>query len=139
MLKINKCTPLLNHVILTANAYEDGDLAGGIIDDEQKLTGHIKEYQTVVAVGPNVKDIKVGDFVVINPKAYAKPIHKTKSDSVMGLMAPDEVEMRVEYPIIDINGEPHLFLYDRDIDLIINEHEFVNDTIEGDSPEGIVG
>ena len=107
MLKINKCTPLLNHVILTANAYEDGDLAGGIIDDEQKLTGHIKEYQTVVAVGPNVKDIKVGDFVVINPKAYARPVHKSKSDSVMGLMAPDEVEMRVEFPIIDINGEPH--------------------------------
>ena len=129
MLKIKKCTPLLNHVVLTANVYEDADVTGGIVDDEQKTAGHVKEYQTVVAVGPSVRDVKVGDLVVINPKAYARPVHKTKNDSVMGLMGEDEVEMRVEFPMIDINGEPHLFLYDRDIDLIIDEHEFVNDSI----------
>lgn len=135
MLKILECTPLLNHVILTANVYEESDFEDKLIDDEHKLTGNIKEYQTVVSVGPNVKDVKPGDFVVINPKAYAKPVHKAKTDSVMGLMAPDEVEMRIEFPMIDINGEPHLFLYDRDIDLIINKHEFVNDSLIGEQSE----
>lgn len=129
MLRIIKCRPMLNHIITTANVYEESQNAGGIIDDEQKLEGKFKEYQTVVAVGPSVRDVKVGDLVLINPSAYCKPRHKTKDTSIKGLMGEDEVEMVVEFPIIEINGEPHLFLYDRDVDLVIEEKEFVNDTI----------
>lgn len=123
---------MLNHVILTANRYEESDFNDSLIDDEQKLVGNIKEYQTVVSVGPYVKDLKAGDFVVVNPKAYAKPIHKTKDTSVRGLLGDDEVEMRVEFPTIEINGIPHLFLYDRDIDMVITKHEFINDSVSND-------
>ena len=123
---------MLNHVILTANRYEESDFNDNLIDDEQKLVGNIKEYQTVVSVGPYVKDLKAGDFVVVNPKAYAKPIHKTKDTSVRGLLGDDEVEMRVEFPTIEINGIPHLFLYDRDIDMVITKHEFINDSVSND-------
>lgn len=129
MLKIIKCKPMLNHIITTANVYEESQINGGVIDDEGKLEGKFKEYQTVVAVGPHVRDVQVGDLVIINPSAYCKPRHKTKADSIKGLMGEDEVEMVVEFPIIDINGEPHLFLFDRDIDLIIEEKEFVNDSL----------
>ena len=132
MLKIIECVPMLNHVILTANRYEESDFNDSLIDDEQKLVGNIKEYQTVVSVGPYVKDLKAGDFVVINPKAYAKPIHKTKDTSVRGLLGDDEVEMRVEFPTIEINGIPHLFLYDRDIDMVITKYEFINDSVSND-------
>lgn len=132
MLKIIECVPMLNHVILTANRYEESDFNESLIDDEQKLVGNIKEYQTVVSVGPYVKDLKAGDFVVVNPKAYAKPIHKTKDTSVRGLLGDDEVEMRVEFPTIEINGIPHLFLYDRDIDMVITKHEFINDSVSND-------
>lgn len=132
MLKIIECVPMLNHVILTANRYEESDFNDSLIDDEQKLVGNIKEYQTVVSVGPYVKDLKAGDFVVVNPKAYAKPIHKTKDTSVRGLLGDDEVEMRVEFPTIEINGIPHLFLYDRDIDMVITKHEFINDSVSND-------
>lgn len=132
MLKIIECVPMLNHVILTANRYEESDFNDSLIDDEQKLVGNIKEYQTVVSVGPYVKDLKAGDFVVINPKAYAKPIHKTKDTSVRGLLGDDEVEMRVEFPTIEINGIPHLFLYDRDVDMVITKHEFINDSVSND-------
>ena len=132
MLKIIECVPMLNHVILTANRYEESDFNDSLIDDEQKLVGNIKEYQTIVSVGPYVKDLKAGDFVVINPKAYAKPIHKTKDTSVRGLLGDDEVEMRVEFPTIEINGIPHLFLYDRDIDMVITKHEFINDSVSND-------
>ena len=130
MLKIIKCRPMLNHIITTANVYEESQINGGVIDDEGKLEGKFKEYQTVVAVGPHVRDIQVGDLVIINPSAYCKPRHKTKADSIKGLMGEDEVEMIVEFPIIDINGEPHLFLFDRDIDLVIEEKEFVNDSLD---------
>lgn len=130
MLKIIKCKPLLNHIITTANVYEESQINGGVIDDEGKLEGKFKEYQTVVAVGPHVRDVQVGDLVIINPSAYCKPRHKTKADSIKGLMGEDEVEMIVEFPIIDINGEPHLFLFDRDIDLVIEEKEFINDSLD---------
>lgn len=130
MLKIIKCKPMLNHIITTANVYEESQINGGVIDDEGKLEGKFKEYQTVVAVGPHVRDVQVGDLVIINPSAYCKPRHKTKADSIKGLMGEDEVEMVVEFPIIDINGEPHLFLFDRDIDLIIEEKEFINDSLD---------
>lgn len=134
MLKIIKCRPMLNHIITTANVYEESQINGGVIDDEGKLEGKFKEYQTVVAVGPHVRDIQVGDLVIINPSAYCKPRHKTKADSIKGLMGEDEVEMIVEFPIIDINGEPHLFLFDRDIDLVVEEKEFVNDSL-GDNKD----
>lgn len=130
MLKIIKCKPMLNHIITTANVYEESQINGGVIDDEGKLEGKFKEYQTVVAVGPHVRDVQVGDLVIINPSAYCKPRHKTKADSIKGLMGEDEVEMVVEFPIIDINGEPHLFLFDRDIDLVIEEKEFINDSLD---------
>lgn len=130
MLKIIKCRPMLNHIITTANVYEESQINGGVIDDEGKLEGKFKEYQTVVAVGPHVRDVQVGDLVIINPSAYCKPRHKTKADSIKGLMGEDEVEMIVEFPIIDINGEPHLFLFDRDIDLVVEEKEFVNDSLD---------
>jgi hypothetical protein len=130
MLKIIKCKPMLNHIITTANVYEESQINGGVIDDEGKLEGKFKEYQTVIAVGPHVRDVQVGDLVIINPSAYCKPRHKTKADSIKGLMGEDEVEMIVEFPIIDINGEPHLFLFDRDIDLIIEEKEFINDSLD---------
>lgn len=129
MLKIIKCRPMLNHIITTANVYEESQINGGVIDDEGKLEGKFKEYQTVVAIGPHVRDVQVGDLVIINPSAYCKPRHKTKADSIKGLMGEDEVEMIVEFPIIDINGEPHLFLFDRDIDLVVEEKEFVNDSL----------
>jgi hypothetical protein len=121
---------MLNHIITTANVYEESQINGGVIDDEGKLEGKFKEYQTVIAVGPHVRDAQVGDLVIINPSAYCKPRHKTKADSIKGLMGEDEVEMIVEFPIIDINGEPHLFLFDRDIDLIIEEKEFINDSLD---------
>lgn len=120
---------MLNHIITTANVYEESQINGGVIDDEGKLEGKFKEYQTVVSIGPHVRDVQVGDLVIINPSAYCKPRHKTKADSIKGLMGEDEVEMIVEFPIIDINGEPHLFLFDRDIDLVIEEKEFVNDSL----------
>lgn len=139
MLRIKECKPLLNHVILTANRYEEGDYAGGIIDDDHKLAGNIKEYQKVIAVGPNVKDVKPGDFVVISPKSYCKPVHKQTDTSVRGLInGNDEVEMRVEFPVINVNGNDLLFLYDRDIELIVTEYEFVNDTVTGDDDKRIL-
>ena len=125
-MKIKRIKPLLNHIVTTANIYTS--VQDDIIE-EGKCEGNFKEYQTVVAVGPNCTTVKPGDLVVINPKAYAIPRHKSREDSLTGLMTNDEVYMEIQFPIIDLDGIPHLFLYDRDIDFIIEEWD-EEDTLE---------
>ena len=68
MLKINSIKPLFNKIVTTCDVYEKGKTEGNII---VKTEGTIKEYQRVEAVGSKVRDIKVGDLVLINPKRYA--------------------------------------------------------------------
>lgn len=128
MLKLKKVKPLLNHVITTANVYKETITDDGLLVDDSKEQGEFKEYQTVIACGPNVTTVKPGDLVVINPKAYAMPVHKPVEDKITGLMTGDEVEMVIRFPIIDINGVPHLFLYDRDVEFIVEDYEEVDDT-----------
>lgn len=127
-MKIKSVKLLLNHVLTTAWTYES-DVKSELID-EDKYEGNFKEYQKVIAVGPNVSTVKAGDIVLVNPKAYLRPVHKPKMDSLTGLMTGDEVSMEVAFPILDINNEPHLFIYDRDIDLIIEDYEEDNPIVE---------
>lgn len=127
MLKLKKIEPLLNHIVTTANIYEDTQSDGNILTEESKDGGEFKEYQTVVAVGPNVTSVKPGDVVVISAKAYAMPQHTPVEDKLTGLMTGDKVEMVVRFPIININGTPHLFLYDRDVEFIVRDYEVVEE------------
>jgi len=132
MLKIKKVKPLLNHIITTANIYSNK------IDElstEGQESGEFKEYQTVVAVGPNVSNVKVGDVVVISGQAYARPVHKQKEDSVTGLMNSDSVQYMVQFPILYINDVPHLFLYDRDVEFVLEDYEETDDTITEEKVE----
>lgn len=127
MLKLKKIEPLLNHIVTTADIYESTQSADNILTEDSKEGGEFKEYQTVVAVGPNVTSVKPGDVVVINPKAYAMPQHIPVEDKLTGLMTGDKVEMVVRFPIININGTPHLFLYDRDVEFVVTDYEVVEE------------
>ena len=75
---IKKVKPMFNNMVVTLNKYPtDLKTTGGIIDSTR--AGSVKEYQTVVAVGPMVRGIEVGDIVYINPKRYAVMQHKPGS------------------------------------------------------------
>ena len=86
MLKIKKIKPLFNKILTTMDLYDNPMTEDGIIDGS-KEDGGIKEYQTVIAVGPTVKCVKPGDLVVINPARYQVMKHKDGSlkDGVIGL------------------------------------------------------
>ena len=77
---IKKIRPLFNAVVTTTISYTESELKVGGIIDSSKIQMPIKEYQTVVAVGPTVKGINVGDLVKINPSRYI--VRKYKEDSV---------------------------------------------------------
>ena len=68
MLHIKEIKPLFTNILTTGNKYEEDEKQNGLIIAKK---GDLKLYQTVMAVGSMVRDVKVGDQVMINPKNYA--------------------------------------------------------------------
>ena len=64
MPNIKKIKLLGNYILTTKNEYDGKTTENGVIIPK----GNLKEYQKVVAVGPTVRTISVGDLVSVNPK-----------------------------------------------------------------------
>lgn len=118
-LKINKVKPLFNKILTSCNVYDEDKEVGGVIT---KTKGAIKEYQTVIAIGSTVRDIKVGDIIMINPKRYVVPKHNEKRDSIKGVIG-DNLTFGVDFPMIEFDNKMHLLIYDQDVDYIIEGEE----------------
>lgn len=89
--------------------------------DVTKISGTVKEYQKVVAVGSNSAGIEVGDYVMINPMRYAVTRHKEGSlkDGIIS----DNPVIGYNLPIIEINGVDHMLLETADVMYIIEKFE----------------
>lgn len=120
MLKINGIKPLFNKIITTCDVYEEDKIEGGLIVSTK---GTIKEYQKVEAIGSTVRDIQVGDLVLINPKRYIVPKHKDKRDNSVKGVIKDELLFDVEFPMVEYGDKKHLLIYDQDVDYIIDGEE----------------
>ena len=125
MIKVKKITPMFNRIVTTANRVEMDQKVNGIIIPE-KLKGGYDEYQTVIAVGSMVHNLKPGDFVCIDPSAYGRPVHKEHIDSVKGL-SDDTVQMAYYIPTIEVDGKECMFIADRDIAYKVDDYEEVKD------------
>lgn len=126
VLNLLKIQPMFTSLITTADKY-DSDLktAGGIIDTTK--AGTLKEYQKVVAVGPDVRGVKVGDLVCINPMNYA--VKKYSKDSTKEAMTEHYNNViGYNFNFIELNNVLHLKLRDNDIDFIVEEYEEVDET-----------
>lgn len=123
MINIKKVKPMFNAIITTMNRYEDDDNSDTLI---KNTSGSLKEYQTIVAVGGSVRDIKVGDVVQIDPSRYAQKQHK--EDSLKNGIVSDNPVMSYNFKTVLIDGEQCLLLYDSDISYIIEEYEEVNES-----------
>lgn len=120
MLKINSIKPLFNKIIVSCNLYEEDERRNGIIVNTK---GTIKEYQTVEAVGSTVRDLAVGDIVMINPKRYIVPNHQDKHDKSLKGVIGDNLTLAIDFPILEYGDKKHIILYDQDIDYIIEGEE----------------
>ena len=137
MKKLIKVKPMFNRIITTMNTYTEDQYIGGIIDTN-KAKGSIKEYQTVVAVGTTIRDIKVGDVVCIDPTRYM--VTKHNEGSLKGGIISDNMTVGYKFNTIELNGESCLMLYDQDITFIIEESEEVKDStiVAPDKPNIII-
>lgn len=119
MLNIKKIRPMANYLVTTKEEYTEEDVSkGGLIT---KVIGSLKEYQKVVAIGPLVRGIQVGDIVCINPKRYAK--YKHQPGSLKDGVITDNPVVAYNFNVIELDHIPHLLLTDQDIDFIIEESE----------------
>lgn len=125
MINVKKITPMFNRIVTTANRVEMDQKVNGIIIPE-KLKGGYDEYQTVIAVGSMVHNLKPGDLVCIDPSAYGRPVHKEHIDSVKGL-SDDTVQMAYYVPTIEVDGKECMFIADRDIAYKVDDYEEIKD------------
>ena len=124
MLKITNVKPLFDSVLTTGDVFESDQTQGNIIlQDETK--GDLKLYQTVIAVGSVVKDIKPGDKVMIDILPYAQM--KYNKNSLQNDM---DNNKRIKWhlpwvTIYDEKDEPHncLLLSSRDIKYVFEGEE----------------
>lgn len=110
-------------IIITAKRY-----VGDIITDSglvitNKMDGQLNVYQTVVAVGSLIKDIKPGDIVRVNFNRYAKAKHVPgKIDAGENTQA-DNMSYTYEIPMIPIDGEEYLLIQNNDIEYVVEDFE----------------
>ena len=111
-------------LITTMDKYEKDMTTGGLIN-VAKMQGGLKEYQTVLAVGGSVRDIKVGDLVCVNPTRFA--VKKHQEGSLKDGVISDNPVTTYNFDVVEMDGKQCLLLQDRDIDFIIEEWEDVPD------------
>lgn len=123
-LNIKGIKPLFTALITTMDRYEEDEFDGSFIKSN-KTKGSLKEYQKVVAVGNNVRDIQVGDMVSINPTRFGVKKHQEGSikDGIIG----DNPVVSYKFDIVEMNNIPYLLLQDRDINYIISDYEEIKD------------
>lgn len=130
MFKIKKIIPQFNQIVTTMNMYDNDVRIGSIIDGSR--TGRIKEYQTVIAVGPMVAAkgaINPGDTVFINPKRFATMGHKFGSVNEDNVQK-DNMHINFNiphYPVYcreDGSCEEQLLISDNDVAFVAEGEEF---------------
>lgn len=124
-MNIKKIKPMFTKIVTTARVYAVDTKKGNVIVDTKSIAGNTMEYQTVVAVGSSVRDVKVGDLVCINPDRYA--VKKYKEDSVKADLMTQQI-VGYNIPQIKLDGVKHLILDTSDIEYVIEEFEEEKDS-----------
>lgn len=122
MLHITKIKPLFNHLLVTADKFDKDMIQGGVIIAKK---GDLKLWQKVVAVGSTVRDIKVGEMIMIIPDHFA--VKKYNKNSVQNDLDNNPV-LTYNFPfetIDDEKGDPqdHLYISDNDVRYVFNGEE----------------
>lgn len=125
-INIKKVIPTFTNLITTMEKYSTDGLTSSGLVDANKQKGQLKEYQIVVAVGPMVRNCKVGDLVKINPSAYAEYKHRKVPNVAEEIEGYSKQLTGYRFRTIELNGEPHLLLQDQDIEYVIEEYDNID-------------
>lgn len=125
MLHIKKVRPLFTNIITTGEKFSEDMIDGGIIIARK---GDLKLWQKVIAIGSAVRDINVGDMVMINVEHFM--VKKYDKNSIQNdLDNNPTIGYHFNWVTIDDeNNEPQecLLLNDRDIQYVFEGEEKEN-------------
>lgn len=121
VMNITKIKPMANHIVTTMDIYTVDDATTSGIVDTSILKMSVKEHQTVLAVGPMVRDIKVGDLVKINPSRYR--VVKQKRNSIKDDMEEYAEAAEYKFRFVELDHRKYLFIYDSDVEYVVEEFE----------------
>lgn len=123
-INIKKIRPMFTTVITTCDVFSEDDVENTLIDSDSML-GQPKPYQTVVAVGNAVNNVKVGELVAIDFSRYVKKKYKDGSLKD-GVIQENPVES-FAFNTIALDGIEHLYLQSNDIMFVIEDYEEIED------------
>lgn len=137
MLHVTKIKPLFDHLLITADRFDKDMIHNGVIVAGK---GDLKLWQTVVAVGSVIRDIKVGDKVMINPNDFA--VKKYNKNSVQNDLDNNPV-LTYNFPfetVDDEKGNPKDYLYisDRNVKYVFEGIEKDDSLILPGKPKLII-
>lgn len=137
MLHVTKIKPLFDHLLITADKFDKDMIHNGVIVAGK---GDLKLWQTVMAVGSVVRDIKVGDKVMINPNDFA--VKKYNKNSVQNDLDNNPV-LTYNFPfetVDDEKGNPKDYLYisDRNVKYVFEGIEKDDSLILPEKPKLII-
>ena len=136
MLKITKIKPMFTDLIITADRFDRDITEGGIVVANK---GDLKSYQTVIAVGDAIRNIAVGDKVMVNFEVFAE--HKIPVNSVKKDMDVNDPIVRYNIPwvnMVDADGNNKVYIRvpDRAIEFVFEGEEVdTPDIIQVGKPE----
>lgn len=126
MEKIN-FIPRGSYILVTSNLVkkEDNNLFLG------KQTPEIKEVQQVVAIGPDVKDLEVGDYVFMNMNNFVQTVKK-QSTIRAGIGGQDMITEQIVIPFFSVPGSEDVYIKinSREIEGIIPEYSILPDSVK---------
>lgn len=137
MLHVTKIKPLFDHLLITADRFDKDMIHNGVIVAGK---GDLKLWQTVVAVGSVVRDIKVGDKVMINPNDFA--VKKYNKNSVQNDLDNNPV-ITYNFPFETVDDEEgnqkdYLYISDRNVKYVFEGIEKDDSLILPGKPKLII-
>lgn len=126
MLIVKKIKPLNDSILTTADKIDVQEMTirrGSTILDPNKTANIHALIQRVVAVGPMVRDIKVGDLVKINNIDYIIVEHPEDRDSLREIVRVRNTYTKYQFPVIQEGEEERLMLKSRDIEYVIEDYD----------------
>lgn len=124
MIRIKKIRLRFDSIMTTADMYDKDETVNGVT---LPLKDTIKEVQEVLAVGPKVNDIKVGDKVRLDLTRYKRTIHeqvqKSREERFSEFDTTDKTTLVCDIPNELIDGETVFLLNERDVAYIVEEYD----------------
>lgn len=137
MLHIKKIKPLFTSVVTTGDKFEKDLINNGIIIAKK---GDMKLWQKVIAIGSFVRNVAIGDMVMINADHFA--VKKYNKNSVQNDLDNNPVlSYRFNWVTVEEKkGEPKecLLLDERDIEYAFEGEEIEDKLIMPGKPKLIV-